>query len=259
MEITTRLPNLGIRPILVPHIVKDQILKKSITDNIPCRISVKGDAKHIEACVGVDDPPFTYRLTHVGDMAVMLLDRHIHFVHSVIISENADTNIEMFDYLRQLWEKLEPESIKTSYYYKLEHNIPMTAIGEEGTTSQEKGFKVDAKKKEFKVDAKKKEFKVDTKKKGVSVDIKKKSIEEELELGGTELSEFMEEEEIDLDEEFDLEDTKAGKNEEEDTVLDDEEISLDDDDEDEELILDDDEDIDSDADDFLADIFGGDD
>ena len=35
--------------------------------------------------------------------------------------------------------------------------------------------------------------------------------------------------------------------------------SDDDDDEDEELILDDDEDIDSDADDFLADIFGGDD
>ena len=261
MEITTRLPNLGIRPILVPHVVKDQILKKSITDNIPCRISVKGDTKHIEACVGVDEPPFTYRLTHVGDMAVMLLDRHIHFVHSVIISENADTNIEMFDYLRQLWEKLEPESIKTSYYYKLEHNIPMTTIGVEGITNREKGFKVDTKKKGIEVDIKKKEFKVDAKKKDFLVNVKKKSIEEELELDGIELSEFMEEEEeIDLDEEIDLEETEINKNEDDESIdvdEEDEEISLDD--EDEELVLDDDDDIDSDADDFLADIFGGDD
>lgn len=130
MEITTRLPNLGIRPILVPHVVKDQILKKSITDNIPCRISVKGDAKHIEACVGVDDPPFTYRLTHVGDMAVMLLDRHIHFVHSVIITEDTSNNIAIFEYIRKLWEKLEPDSIPSSCHYKAEHGIPLTTIGE---------------------------------------------------------------------------------------------------------------------------------
>lgn len=130
MEITTRLPSLGIRPILVPHVVKNQFLNKSITDNIPCRISVKGDAKHIETCVGEDTPPFTYKLTHTGDMAVMLLDRHIHFVHSVIVTPSVDDNIEVFEFIRKLWEKLEPESIPSSCYYKKEHGISLTTIGE---------------------------------------------------------------------------------------------------------------------------------
>lgn len=128
LEITTRLPSLGIRPILVPHVVKNQFLDKSITDNIPCRISVKGDAEHIAACVGEDDPPFTYKLTHKGDMAVMLTDNHIRFVHSVIVTPKVEDNITVFEYLRQLWSKLEPDSVATSCYYKREHGLDVTKV-----------------------------------------------------------------------------------------------------------------------------------
>ena len=128
LEITTRLPSLGIRPILVPHVVKNQFLDKSITDNIPCRISVKGDAEHIAACVGEDDPPFTYKLTHKGDMAVMLTDNHIRFVHSVIVTPKVEDNITVFEYLRQLWSKLEPDSVTTSCYYKREHGLDVTKV-----------------------------------------------------------------------------------------------------------------------------------
>lgn len=120
LELVSRLPNLGIRIILIPHVVKDQVLKKSITDLIPCRISVRGDANHIEKSAGVKG--FKHNLKHSGDMCVKLVASDAMFVHGVVLTDSNDKNNELFDFLTRMWLKLEPESYKGSIKEQIENS-----------------------------------------------------------------------------------------------------------------------------------------
>lgn len=115
LQFVSRLPNLGIRLFMVPHMIKDQILKKSITDMIPCRASVKGTPQHIESTIGVKEKDFPYKLTHVGDMALKLDDfPEPLFVHNAVLSSSNAGNVDIFEFLTQLWLKIEPESYEGS-------------------------------------------------------------------------------------------------------------------------------------------------
>lgn len=113
LQFVSRLPNLGIRLFMIPHVIKDQILKKTITDLIPCRASVCGNAQHIESTVGVKEKDFPYKLNHNGDMALRL-DSDPKFVHGVVLSSSNEVNDEIFSFLTQLWLKIEPESYRGS-------------------------------------------------------------------------------------------------------------------------------------------------
>lgn len=114
LELVSRLPALGIRIFMIPHVVKDQILKKSITDLIPCRVSVRGDAEHIEKSVGVKN--FKHRLVHQGDIVVRLNNDPATFVHSAVLTSTNEGNQEFFEFLRKFWSKIEPESVEGSLY-----------------------------------------------------------------------------------------------------------------------------------------------
>lgn len=116
LELVSQLPALGIRIFMIPHVVKDQILKKSITDLIPCRISVRGDAEHIEKSVGAKN--FKHKLFHQGDMAVRFNNDDPLFVHSAVLTNSNEGNQDLFDFLLKFWSKLEPESINGSLYQK---------------------------------------------------------------------------------------------------------------------------------------------
>lgn len=121
-ELVTRLPALGIRIIMIPHVVKDQIIKKSITDNIPCRISVMGDSAHIEKSVGVKN--FKHKLSHVGDMAVRFFNDEPQFIHATVLAKNSEGTINLYEFLRKFWTKIEPESINGSIYEKETRKSP---------------------------------------------------------------------------------------------------------------------------------------
>lgn len=116
LELVSQLPALGIRIFMIPHVVKDQILKKSITDLIPCRISVRGDAEHIEKSVGVKN--FKHRLIHQGDMAVRFNNDEPIFVRSAVLTNSNEANQDLFDFLLKFWGKIEPESLNGSLHQK---------------------------------------------------------------------------------------------------------------------------------------------
>lgn len=115
----TQMPALGIKPILIPHVVKHNVLNKNITDNIPIRINVRGNAKAIESVTGAKPKDFPYALVHPGDMAVGLKEG-TQFAHSTIIADNNEATNKAFDFLTNFWLKLEPDSFKGS---KLESDI----------------------------------------------------------------------------------------------------------------------------------------
>lgn len=112
-ELVSQLPALGIRLLMVPHVIKNDIIKKTASDLVPCRISVKGDEAHIESSCGLKPKEFPYKLVCTGDMAVRLkLDNFKRplFVHACVIADD-DVKIEsIFEYMRCAWNKLEPDA-----------------------------------------------------------------------------------------------------------------------------------------------------
>ncbi len=113
-QLVSQLPALGIRIFMIPHVVKDQVLKKTITDLIPCRISVMGDAGHIENVTGASAKTFVHKLVNQGDMAVRLNNNKIQFVHGIIIADTNEGTDEFFDFLTSMWLKIAPESYEGS-------------------------------------------------------------------------------------------------------------------------------------------------
>lgn len=112
MELISQMPALGIRALLIPHEVKNDIIKKEITDLIMCRISVLGSAEHIESSTGTKPKDFPYKLTSQGDMAVRIpiVNPKTMYVHApALTSENIENN-RVFDYMRQVWKRIEPDS-----------------------------------------------------------------------------------------------------------------------------------------------------
>lgn len=120
-ELVSQLPAAGIRIFMVPHIVKDNIIKKNTTSLIPCRISVCGDAGHIEDSCGVKN--FPHNLSHVGDMCVKLQGSDAMFVHSVALAKENDEIRRLFKFLGEMWAKICPESVPGSVYEKINNGI----------------------------------------------------------------------------------------------------------------------------------------
>lgn len=119
-QFVSRLPGYGIRLFMVPHLVKNSVVDKSVTDMLPNRIIVKGSSKDIEDILDVKKNEFPYKLAHTGDMGVKLDSASAKFVHSIVISGSNEGYDRFFDFLTNFWLKLEPTSFKGS---KLQYDI----------------------------------------------------------------------------------------------------------------------------------------
>lgn len=111
-ELISQLPALGIRAIIIPHILNNDIIEKKTSDLVLFRASVKGDADHIEKATGAKPRAFPYKLVNTGDMAIRLSDGDsshpdVLFVHGACLTESNDDNNKLFDYLRQVWAILD--------------------------------------------------------------------------------------------------------------------------------------------------------
>ena len=115
IELISQLPALGIRAFLIPHVIKHDIIAKTATDLVPCRISVRGDADHIEKATGSKPKEFPYKLVNQGDMAMRLTGFHnTLFVHGPVLTDSNEKNNDVMDYLRRVWSMLEPDEVKGS-------------------------------------------------------------------------------------------------------------------------------------------------
>lgn len=112
--IVSLMPTFGIRVFMIPHVVKDNIISKTTTDLIPCRISVCGSPKHVEAVTGATPNEFKYKLANMGDMALRLFQRDVRYARGVLYARDLGER-KVLDFIRDLWVKIEPESYKGSY------------------------------------------------------------------------------------------------------------------------------------------------
>lgn len=119
--LVSQLPALGIRIFMIPHVIKNDIISKTTTDLIQCRISVMGTPDHIESSTGTKPREFKTKLASVGDMAVRMpiVEASTFFSHGPALTESNSKNNAFFDYLRRMWNKLngvvsEPEQVNAS-------------------------------------------------------------------------------------------------------------------------------------------------
>jgi S-DNA-T family DNA segregation ATPase FtsK/SpoIIIE len=128
-ELISQLPALGIRAFLIPHVLNNDIIEKKTSDLVPCKISVKGNADHIEKATGAKAREFPYKLVNSGDMAVKLANvPNVMYVHGPALTSSNPENNDLFDYLRRAWTKLEPEEAKGSISEKAEDDAANTAL-----------------------------------------------------------------------------------------------------------------------------------
>lgn len=123
-ELISQLPALGIRAFLIPHILNNDIIEKKTSALVPCKISVCGNAEHIEAATGSKPKEFPYKLVNKGDMAVKLAGfNNTLYVHGPALTDSNPKNNELFDYLRRVWSKLEPEEVEGSVSVRAEEEL----------------------------------------------------------------------------------------------------------------------------------------
>ena len=129
--LVSQLPALGIRIFMIPHVIKNDIIAKTTTDLIQCRISVMGSPDHIESTTGTKPREFNIRLSNVGDMAVRMptVQAHTFFSHGAAITDSNVENNNFFDYLTKLWDKLEGIEPKQEVTSTNENHIQINPTG----------------------------------------------------------------------------------------------------------------------------------
>lgn len=110
--IVSKLPYTGLRLILFPHRIVDQIISKNTYSLVSARAVVNQlDGKLVEASVGVSESKFGHKLAQKGDMAIRLHELNggeACFCHAEVLTFSNDTNKKLFKYIGSVWRKLEP-------------------------------------------------------------------------------------------------------------------------------------------------------
>lgn len=108
----TQMPNLGIRLILVPHRVTNDIVPKTTYTNVGCIACVRSDNKEIINTLDITKKDFPYDLTNKGDMALKTGEVNkgkTVFCHGIAITSSNERNVDTYKFIGSLWGKLEPE------------------------------------------------------------------------------------------------------------------------------------------------------
>lgn len=108
----TQMPNLGIRLILVPHRVTNDIVPKTTYTNVGCIACVRSDNKEIINTLDITKKDFPYDLNNSGDMALKTGEVNkgkTVFCHGIAITSSNESNVGIYRFVGSLWGKLEPE------------------------------------------------------------------------------------------------------------------------------------------------------
>lgn len=111
--IVSKLPYTGLRLILFPHRIVDQIISKNTYSLVSSRAVVNQlDGKLVESSVGVSESKFGHKLAQKGDMAIRLHELNggeACFCHAEVLTFSNETNKKLFEYIGAVWRKLEPD------------------------------------------------------------------------------------------------------------------------------------------------------
>ena len=108
----SKLAYAGVRFILFPHRIVDDVIPKNTYSLVSCRAVVcQPNMDALKAAVDVTNKTFPYAIVQKGDMALKtkeIENGKVVFCHAEILTSSNETNKKLFDYIGAVWSKLEP-------------------------------------------------------------------------------------------------------------------------------------------------------
>lgn len=109
----SKLPYTGLRFILFPHRIVNDIISKNTYSLVSCRAVVRQtNFDEVKNAMNVTEKSFPYKLAQVGDIALKINEisgGNVVYCHSEVLTSNNEGNKRLYDYIGGVWKKLEPE------------------------------------------------------------------------------------------------------------------------------------------------------
>ena len=119
----SKLPYTGIRFVLFPHRIVNDIISKNTYSLVSCRAVVRQtNFDELKNAIEVTEKKFPYRLVLSGDMAVKMNEINSGnpvYCHSEVLTSTNEANRRLFDYIGAIWKKLEPDCECISFNGKI--------------------------------------------------------------------------------------------------------------------------------------------
>lgn len=112
-SIVSKYAYFGIRVILFPHRIVNDVIRKNTYTLISSRAVVRQLSEdEVKASIGVTRKQFPYHLCNKGDMGIVSRDINngkATFCHAEVLSGSNNANFEIFEFIGGVWKRLVPE------------------------------------------------------------------------------------------------------------------------------------------------------
>ena len=111
--IVSKMAYLGVRVIMFPHRIVDNVISKNTYSLVSSRAVVRQlNYEELKNAMGVTHKEFPYNLNNVGDMALKtkeIAKGRTIFCHAEVLTPTNEGNDELFKFIGAVWKKLEPD------------------------------------------------------------------------------------------------------------------------------------------------------
>lgn len=112
-NLISQLPATGIRPLMVPHRIVDNIIPKTASSLVACRMTLGADTDDaLKGAIDETSAAFGYSLPNKGDAAAKIVTMNSgkpFYCHSAVIATNDEDNKKLTKFVQSLWNRIEPD------------------------------------------------------------------------------------------------------------------------------------------------------
>ncbi len=112
-SLISMMPALGVRAILIPHRIVNDVISKNSYSLVPCRINVRGKNEELQKALGITQNNFGYVLNNPGDAGIIIQGYKggkPFFCHSAVLSEKREEVKKTFELINIVWGKVKIDS-----------------------------------------------------------------------------------------------------------------------------------------------------
>lgn len=121
-RVSTQFPNVGIRAILIPHRIVEPFIDKTSAENASAILMVREETPKILDQFRLAKKDFRYRLTKPGEIVMKrVIDTKPKYFRAPLLMSSDITLKRLLAFQGELWSKLCPEEVETSYQYRKEN------------------------------------------------------------------------------------------------------------------------------------------
>lgn len=111
--IVSRLAYLGVRVVMFPHRIVDNVISKNTYSLVSSRAVVRQlNYEELKNAMGVSRREFPYNLNNMGDMALKtkeIAKGRVVYCHAEVLTKTNEGNDDLFKFIGSVWRKLEPD------------------------------------------------------------------------------------------------------------------------------------------------------